>query len=761
MSRGPLVRLVLVLGILAGCVAVALNIEPRLGLDLRGGTQILLQAEDSERAEANAENVDRAVEVLRGRVNNLGVAETTLVRQGEDRILVELPDVQDPSEALDVLQQTAQLEVRPVIRQVQPQGGEGEEQQLPEPQQENHTVIEDESGVPLELGPVALAGDEITRARAEMPEQQTDWVVNVSFTNQGSQAFGDLSAEAACAQGAANRIAIVLDDEVISSPTVNVPCGGNITGSTSIYGDFSFEEAEELAVLIEGGALPLPVEVIQTSTVGPTLGDEAIEASAEAGVIGLVLTGLFIILVYRLVGFLATVALASYALISYAALLALGATLTLPGLAGFVLAIGLAIDANVLVFERAREEYDEYPGGGLKRALMRGFNKAWSAILDSQVTTLLAAGLLFALAAGPVRGFGVTLTIGVVASLISALIVARVLTEVAVVTPPVAKRPRFAGLGYIGKVREWLVRRNPQIIVRRGLWVAVSGLLLVLAGVGIGVKGLNLGVEFTGGRTVEYVTSQPVDIDEARQQVADAGFPEAVVQEGDRNKVVVRTGEITDEEQSDIQSSLGEIGGEVDKEVDEEVGPALGEELRNKALLAFGIALLVQMLYLAIRFFWTYAISAVLPMFVDVTLVVGFFAWTGKPIDGVFLAAALTIIGLSVNDTVVIFDRIREHWRGSRDESFVQVSNKAILDTIPRTVNTGLGAMFILAALAILGGDSLEDFSIALLLGLTIGMFSTIFLATPMLSYLNDKWPMSRAEKIKQERDPQDSGAVV
>ena len=256
--------------------------------------------------------------------------------------------------------------------------------------------------------------------------------MNVDFSGAGSDAFGELSGTAACAQGAARRIAIVLDGEVITSPEVQVPCGGNIRNTTQITGNFTFDEANNLAILIEGGALPLPVEIIEQRTVGPSLGAAAIEASWQAAVVGLALTLLFIALVYRLVGFLATLALTSYALLAYAILVALGSTLTLPGLAGFVLAIGLAIDANVLVFERAREEYHATPEAGLRRALMTGFNKAWTAIIDSNVTTLLAAGLLFFFGSGPIKGFGVTLSIGVIASMISALIIARVLTEIGV-----------------------------------------------------------------------------------------------------------------------------------------------------------------------------------------------------------------------------------------------------------------------------------------------------------------------------------------
>ncbi len=757
MSRGAWFRLLFVIGLLSGCAWIAVDREPELGLDLRGGAQFIFEAQSTETTPATAENVDRTLEVLRGRVDALGVAESTLVRQGENRILVELPGITDEDEAeeaRDRIGQTAQLTVHPVVRAVPNENAE--------PQQEDNLLLPSEDGQILELGPSALQGDEITGAEATQdPTRGLSWSVDVSFNGSGSDAFGELSGTAACAQGDARRIAIVLDDRIISSPEVQVPCGGSIRDTTSITGDFSSTEAQDLAALIEGGALPLPLENISDRLVGPTLGDQAIEDSFEAGIVGLILTGLFITLVYRFVGFLATIALASYALIAYAMLLGLGATLTLPGLAGFVLAIGLAIDANVLVFERAREEYVDAPKAGLRQALTKGFNKAWTAIIDSNVTTLLAAGLLFILASGPVKGFGVTLSIGVLASMVSALVIARLLTQVGVSNPWIARHPRFTGLGYVGRIRSWLDRTDPDLMSRRKVWLAGSLVALAAAVAGIVGPGLNLGVEFTGGRTLDYSTSQDVSVDDAREAIANAGFPDAVVQGADTADFTVRTGDISNEEEDRIEAALAEIGGEVTQEDSQRIGASLGNELRDKALIAFGIALLAQMVYLAIRFKWTFGVSAVLAMFHDVVLVVGLFAWLGKPIDGVFLAAALTIVGLSVNDTVVVFDRIRERWRGSTDRPFVEVANNACVETMPRTVNTGLGAMFILAALAILGGDSLQDFAIALLIGLIVGTYSSVFTAAPILTYFQERFPMAREQKIKKARDPEDSGAVL
>ena len=361
----------------------------------------------------------------------------------------------------------------------------------------------------------------------------------------------------------------------------------------------------------------------------------------------------------------------------------------------------------------------------------------------------------------PVKGFGVTLSIGVIASMISALVIARVLTEIGVSAGAVRRHPAISGLANVGRVRTWLMDRRPDLMGRRRLWLGLSGAALVVALTGI-VGGLNLGVEFTGGRVLEYSTGTPISADTARAAVADAGYPEATVQESDDDKIAVRVGQITDDEAVAIERAIGSVADGSTKQRDEKIGASLGVELRNKALIAFAVALAVQMIYLAIRFKWTFGLAAVIAMFHDVVIVLGIFAWLDKPIDGVFLAAALTIIGLSVNDTVVVFDRIRERWYASREEGFADVANIACLETVPRTVNTGLGAMFILAALAFFGGDSLQDFAIALLLGLAIGTYSSVFTATPLVTYLQQRWAMPRAAKIRRvNRDPQDSGAGI
>jgi SecD/SecF fusion protein len=383
------------------------------------------------------------------------------------------------------------------------------------------------------------------------------------------------------------------------------------------------------------------------------------------------------------------------------------------------------------VFERMREEHRA--GAGLRRSLDRGFAKALSAIADSSITTLLAAGLLFFLASGAVRGFGVTLSVGVLMSLVCALVVTRALVELVTRLAVVRERPGLLGLDGGGRLATWLATRGPDLLGRARWWLAGSLVALLLAGAGLVVRGPNLGVEFTGGRLLEYRTERPVDLDAARQALADAGHPRAVVQASGDGNLTVRTGQLDEAGEEQVRRAVTGVGGQASELRDEFIGPTIGAELRRKALMALGIALVVQLAYLAVRFRWTFGAAAVIAMFHDVAILLGLFAWLGKPLDGVFLAALLTVIGYSVNDSVVVFDRIRERLRERNREPLATLANQACLQTVPRTINTGLGALFILAALFVLGGDTLTDFALALLVGILVGTYSSVFVATPLL----------------------------
>ncbi|MBW4720737.1 protein translocase subunit SecD [Saccharothrix obliqua] len=705
--RELLVRGLLSLAVLAASAFILLTSQPRLGLDLRGGTQIVLETP----SEATSDNTDRAMEVLRRRVDELGVAEPVLARSGDHRIVVELPGVQDPAEAIEVLGRTAQLAVHPVTGPGDKPSGDGDS---------------------VALGPVVMTGEGIKDAKAAPNQSGVGWQVTVDFQGDAPGQWQRATGAAACfAPGdPQRRIAFVLDDKIVSSPQVDpsVPCRtGMIGNNTQITGKFSQAEAQELALVIRSGALPVPVEVVEQRTVGPTLGAEAIEASSRAAIVGIALTGLFLVFVYRLAGLIAVLALVGYAGLSYAALLAVGATLTLPGLAGFVLAIGMAVDANVLVFERSREEYARRKR--LPRSVDLGFKGAFSAVADSNVTTLLAAGLLFWLATGPVKGFGVTLSIGVIASLFSALVLTRVLLQLAM--PLLSRKPTWSGLHDLGRVRTWLTNKGFQLYRSPRRWVLTAAAVLLVAIAGLFVRGLELGVEFTGGRMIDY-TAASVDAGKVRAELAAAGFEDAVVATSGDTGLSVRTGPIDEAAAARVAEAVDRATGGAQQVSNELIGPSLGSELRRNALIALAIAVAAQLAYLAVRFDWRLGLATVVALVSDVIVLVGVFAWLGKTADGVFLAALLTVIGYSVNDSVVVFDRVRELRKGRRKEPYADVVGAAVLQTLPRTVNTGIGVLFVLAALLVLGDGSLADFATALLIGLVAGTASTIVTASPV-----------------------------
>ncbi|MFB6726710.1 protein translocase subunit SecD [Kribbella sp. NPDC056345] len=766
MNRSSIVRALLAFVVLALSTYVVLTAKPELGLDLRGGTQIVLEAKDTPEVKVNKEVTDNVTQVLHRRVDALGLAEPNVTRQGENRIIVELPGLQDPREAAKVVGKTAQLTFHEVLNQVE---------QKPAKTGKGEIWLPADTGAGvLQLAKPAMTGQLVSGADGMIDPAQPGqgWFVQMKFKGDGGKIWANITGKAACepVNTPKRMIAIVLDNEVISAPQVdpnggNQLCGTGIPGGQStISGSFTEAEAKDLAALIEGGSLPVPVEIIDQRSVGPSLGKDAIQASAEAAIIGLALTAIFIIFVYRLVGLMAVFGLIGYAGMSYAALTVLGATLTLPGLAGFVLAIGMAVDANVLVFERAREDYISGRTDGLRRSLRSGFRNALSAIADSNITTLLAAGLLFFLAAGPVKGFGVTLSIGVLASLLSALVVTRVLAEFFVSRKFVLRHPGLSGIDGHGRVRTWLETRRPALMSHSRRWLLISVVVIALGVAGVVVRGLNLGIEFTGGRLLEVSTAQPITPDQARAAVAEAGYPTAIVQATDNDNITVRTGTISDDEAEKVRESIGQIGGTAELVRNESIGPSLGEELRNKGLIALGIALLAQLAYLAARFRWTFGAGAVLALVQNVAVVVGVFAWTGKPVDGIFLAAILTIIGYTVNDSVVVFDRIRETRSARATENLGPVIDTAIVNVLPRTVNTGISTLFILSALLVLGGDSLGDFSLALLLGILVGTYSSNLTAAPLLLELERRYPAPppRPKRTQVDRDQApDRGAVV
>ena len=722
-------RIVIVAAAVIGAVWISATEPIRLGLDLRGGTQIVLEARDTETVEVDGDVADRTLEVLRRRVDALGVSEPSLQRAGDRRIIVELPGVDDPEQAVEVIGRTAQLSFHPVT-------GAGPPSQLGD-LRDGELDLTDDHGVPVRVGPSALGGDGVTDAQARLDQAGLGWQVTIDFRAEAE--WAELTGQAACAAPGdpRRRVVIALDRDVITSPQVGVEtsCGSGIPGgSTVITGDFTQDEAQDLALLIRAGALPVPVDIVEQRTVGPTLGEAAIEASVQATIIGAALTLLFLIVYYRFLGLLAGVALATYGLLTLAVLQLIGATLTLPGIAGFVLAIGMAVDGNVLVFERFKE--DHAAGRPLRSAARSGFERAFSAIADANVTTLIAAGVLFFFASGGIRGFGITLAVGVIVSMFTALVVTRMLIEVAIRRKRLCDKPNLWGMAVGQGLRDWVRTRSPDLASKRRLLLTLAAVSVLVAASGMVVRDIQFGLDFTGGRLIEYQAHRSPDLDGLRGDLAEAGFPRALVQESGQGNVTVRVRELDRAGELAIDEAVAAQVGSTERVRDEFVGPTIGEELRRNALIALGLALTLQLAYLAVRFRWTYGVSSIVALAQGASIVVGSFAWLGKEIDTVFVAALLTVVGYAVNDSVVVFDRIREERAARPRDRYSTVANDAVLDTLPRTVNTGLSTLFILGALWLLGGETLADFALALIIGILAGTTATVTTAMPLSTVL-------------------------
>lgn len=726
--------------------------EPfKLGLDLKGGVRVVLRAQTEKlppekQREWRPENMASVVDIVERRVNRLGVTESVVARQGQDRIVVELPGVVDEQEALRLIQTTAQLEFwylpsvqserNPMARyrlDIRQEGG-----------QEITTIYD--TVEQKEVDTVAFLEDQRRRAQ-EMGEQNPvvtgadlkptcklvyDQVgrpqVSFEFNAEGARRFGDFTRK-----HVKEILAIVLDNRIISAPRINEPILG---GKGVIEGNFTAKEAAELATLLNSGALPVPLEIIQTTKVGATLGKESVRQSLWAGIAGLAVVLLFMIGYYLLPGVLAAIALGLYALYSLAAYKALGVVLTVPGIAAFILSIGMAVDANILIFERVKEELRA--GKTLKAAIDDGFKRAFTAIFDSNVCTIITSLILFALGTGAVKGFALMLMIGVAISMFTAITVTRTMLWT-LVSFGIGSNPRLFGLG-----RQW--QTHVDIVGKRNVWFALSGTFIAVGILAWAIGGLRLGVDFAGGSELQLRFGQPVTARQVQSTLARAGFRDVRAVVGENNLVFIRTREITIDEKERIKTALRSLG-ELEEQSFTQVGGIVSREQTRNALIAVILSQALILLYLAVRFAiggiregFKFGVAAVIALVHDVLVLVGTFSIMGKlrgwEVDALFVTAMLTLIGFSVHDTIVVFDRIRENLRNrTRGETFANIANKSILQTFARSINTSLTSILTLLALLILGSPVIKLLTIALLVGITTGTYSSIFNAAPVVAW--------------------------
>jgi SecD/SecF fusion protein len=661
----------------------------------------------------------QSIEVVSRRVNELGTTEPIIQRQGNDRILVQVPGLQDPQRLKDILGQTAKLTFQMVDQSVPVQ----EAIQGRPPAGTTIMYSTDDPPVPYIIeNRVIVSGENLVDAQASFDSRTNEPVVSFRFDNQGATRFGQ-----ATQQNVGRLFAIILDNQVISAPQIREPILG---GSGQISGNFNVQSANDLAVLLRAGALPADLTIVEERTVGPGLGQDSIDAGTMAAIVGTILVAVFMVAAYGFLGLIANVALIANLVLLIAILSALGATLTLPGIAGIVLTVGMAVDSNVLIYERMREE--RRAGRSLVQALDLGFQRALATILDSNLTTLIAAVVLFFLGSGPVKGFAVTLAIGILTTLFTAY----TLTRWLVATWLRRQRPKELPRGYIRLVPE--VTRIPFMRVR--LQVFVLSMFLCAGSVALlFTVGPNFGIDFTGGTLMEVrAKTGAADTGDIRERLLDAGIAEVQVQGfGDATDALIRIGiepgATEAEGNATVSKAQQALTADYDIRRTEVVGPTVSGELAWAAIIGVAVALGAILVYIWIRFEWQFAIGSIIATLNDIILTLGFLVVTQLQFDLSTVAAILTIVGYSLNDTVVIYDRVRENLRRFKKMPLGQLLDLSDNEMLARTTMTSVTTFLALLALFLLGGEVIRSFVASMLFGVFIGTFSSIFIAAPIL----------------------------
>ncbi|CDX52622.1 Protein translocase subunit SecDF [Mesorhizobium plurifarium] len=686
--------------------------------------------------------LSQAIEVVERRVNALGTTEPIVQRQGDDRILVQVPGLQNPQRLKDIIGQTAKLTFQMVDTSVPVQDAIKNRP----PPGDSVLYSQDDPPVPyLVENRVIVSGEDLSQATPTYNSQTNEPVVSFTFNSRGATRFGQ-----ATQQNVGKPFAIVLDNQVISAPVIREPILG---GSGQISGNFTAESANDLAVLLRAGALPAKLTIIEERTVGPGLGQDSIHAGKIAGIIGSILVVAFMFVAYGFLGFLANIALAVHVAMIVAVLSLLGATLTLPGIAGIVLTIGMAVDSNVLIYERIREERRN--GRSVIQAIDTGFSKALATIVDSNVTSLIATVVLFWLGTGPVKGFAITYAIGILTTVFTAFTFTRMLVSIWLRRARPKELPR-APVTFIPPGT-----KIPFMGIRRWTF-ALSSLLSILSVVGFLTIDINYGIDFKGGSMIEVQAKQGnADLGDIRNRLSELNIGEIQVQQfGAPNDVLIRVG--TQEagenaEQTVIDKVRGELQDQYDFRRVEVVGPTVSGELAKQGTIAMLIALVGILLYVWFRFEWQFAVGAIIATVHDVVMTIGFFVLTGLEFNQSSLAAILTIIGYSLNDTIVVYDRVREDLRRYKKMPLPQLLNNAINETLSRTTLTSVTTILALLALVLFGGEVIRSFTMAMLFGVIFGTYSSIFIAAPLLILFRLR-PQAATE---EEKKPVNGKAVT
>jgi len=698
-------------------------------VEVRDGNTIVVTPTDAGLSTSTENAMQVATEVIRKRIDEMGTREPTVIRQGSNRIVVQVPGLQDPTELKNLLGQTAKLEFKlvdttanpaDIARNIAPIGSE----LVPYP--------DNPMGQPVIAvkRQVMVSGDELIDAQQSYDQRTNAPVVTIRFNGSGTNKFARTTQ-----QNVDKPFAMILDGKVLSAPNINEPILG---GSAQISGNFTVQSANQLAIALRSGKLPVALKVVQESTVSPELGADSIKAGLTASVLAVVLVAAFMFLAYGRWGFYANLAVTINVLVILGVMGILNATLTLPGIAGFVLTIGTAVDANVLIYERIREEVRR--GRGVVQAIEFGYKEASRTIFEANVTHAIAGGIMLVLGSGPVKGFAIVLLIGIATSVFTAVTFTRLLAT----TWLRRKRPTKITMGPLR-----IVPDNTNIGFVRVRHIAfIVTMLLTIAAVTATVRhGLNLGVDFVGGVSIEEKFATPPPLDEVRATVNALGLGETTLQQlGDANTVSIRlplpessdpgaTNSVVEQ----VKAALAaKFPGATFSNYSTVSGKVSGELIQD-GVLAVILAIIGIAIFSWFRYEWQFGVSTAVAIVHDVLMTLGFFAITQMVFDLNIVAAVLTIIGYSINDKMVIDDRIRENMRKYRRMEMKELIDLSVNETLPRTVMTSVTILLALGALLIFGGHVLRGFTAAMMLGIVVGTYSSVYVSSSLLITLGLK----------------------
>lgn len=709
------------------------------------GSAVALVPNEKALQERARQTVGQSIEIVRRRIDQSGVAEPLIARQGEDRIVVQLPGLADPTRIKALLGQTAKMTFHlmgdSTVRPGSP--APAGMQWLP--------MADDRSAGQMVLirRQIELDGSHLSDARPSTDQRTGEWLVGFSFDDIGGKKFADITT-----RNVGKPFAIVLDGKIISAPVIREPILG---GRGQISGSFNAASANDLAVLLRAGALPAPLTVVEERTVGPDLGADSIRAGIISVIVGFVLVVAFMAATYGRFGIYANIALFVNLAMAVGALSVLGATLTLPGIAGLLLSLGLAVDANILVNERIREETRK--GKGPMAAIETGFKRAYSTIVDANATTLIKMLFLYVVGTGTIRGFAITISLGIVVSMFTAVTLVRLMVA------SWWRKNRPATLSVGTRLRLFPENTNIQFMKGRNVGLGMSAALSIASVVLFFHPGLNLGVDFAGGTIVEIRTEQPADFNKLRTSLEKLDVGPVKLQDfGAPTDVLIRLERQDggDEAQAKVvklvqQTVQAEYPGTSIRRV-ESIGASVSSELFSDGMMALGLAALAMLIYIWVRFEWPFGVGAVVTMILDITKVIGFYALTGLEFNLPAIAALLAIMGFSINDKVVVYDRVRENLRVFRKMPLRELIDRSINETMSRTVATSIAIFLSILPLALFGGEALQQFAWVLLFGVVLATSSSIFIAAPILLYLGEH-RLRREEEDNPDADNPFAGA--